>query len=595
MSVFAAVVRRLFVVSAILLVAACGGGGGATSGDSFLLSRDTITFGERINSGNAPAPQTFDVIPNEANAPRPTFSVSGSAIESFVSYTYNASNHIVATVTPVNPNNLGVGTHTAIVRVDNGRLVRNVNVTYTVSNFGTPGTSSGSLDGTFGSGGAVVFSNSWQGAGRAITTDSNGRIVVAGNLLTSPGISNGILLWRYNPDGTLDTTFGDNPGGGVRIGWTSDNIGNSGSYSNHYVEALAIDSSARILVTGHMSDCCANRGYMVVLRYTSQGVLDTTFANSGRAIIGYPGSGDGYVYASDMALDSTGRIFITGSISAAGTSQMALWRLTSTGTVDVTFGGDYNSNSIPDGYVKYSGAAYASSFDQGFAIKIDTNSKILIGATSGDPYTYQDMVVWRLNTDGSLDTTFGVDYNSDSVPDGFYKHHGTTATVSFDSPSALMLDSSNRIIAAGSSYNSTTRYDMVVWRLTANGTLDTSFGGNYDGIAGSDGYFKYDRAGSDEYASSVAVDSSGRIVVAGASTSATDSDVTIWRLTSNGILDAAFASNGISIFDTPTAYSPDNDRISSMTIDSTGRILATGSSLIGGSTTERMTLFRFLP
>lgn len=139
---------------------------------------------------------------------------------------------------------------------------------------------------------------------------------------------------------------------------------------------------------------------------------------------------------------------------------------------------------------------------------------------------------------------------------------------------------------------------MVIWRLTSDGdTLDTSWGGDYDGIAGRDGYVRYDRAGGNDAATGVAVDGSNRIIAAGHTSANGDSDVTVWRYTDDtGTLDSTFGNNGVSFADTAPAARTDNDlAFGGITIDGNGKILTTGQSFINGATSVDMTIYRFLP
>jgi len=71
--------------------------------------------------------------------------------------------------------------------------------------------SNGSLDPSFGNQGVVTtpvgFRKGWDSA-RALVIQSDGKIVVTGESLTQPDGQSEIVVARYNPDGSLDATFG---------------------------------------------------------------------------------------------------------------------------------------------------------------------------------------------------------------------------------------------------------------------------------------------------------------------------------------------------------------------------------------------------
>src|SRR5437879_772843 len=124
---------------------------------------------------------------------------------------------------------------------------------------------------------------------------------------------------------------------------------------------------------------------------------------------------------------------------------------------------------------------------------------------------------------GSLDTSFGLTGRV-VTPIGVSGDLG-----------AVALDSSGRIVVAGSTYNGT-NYDVAVVRYTTSGSLDTTFGGG--------GKVTTPMGTSNDEGQAVAIDSSGRIVVAGYSFNGTNKDVAVVRYTASGGLDTTFGSGG---------------------------------------------------
>ena len=86
------------------------------------------------------------------------------------------------------------------------------------------------------------------------------------------------------------------------------------------------------------------------------------------------------------------------------------------------------------------------------------------------------MVIWRYTPDGDLDTTFGTN--------GIVVHDGAAGQAnSIDAGRSLAIDSFGRILVVGVSRNTAGNDDMVIWRYTPDGDLDTTFG-EPDGLPG---------------------------------------------------------------------------------------------------------------
>ncbi|MBF0094465.1 MAG: DUF4347 domain-containing protein, partial [Alphaproteobacteria bacterium] len=187
-------------------------------------------------------------------------------------------------------------------------------------------TTAGALDAGFDTDGQLttIFYESATAVasiGRAVAVQSDGKIVVAGEVSFSGG--NDFALARYNTDGSLDGTFGT--GGKVTTA-----IGSG----NDVIRAMVVDGSGRIVVSGYASNGSDND--FVVARYTSAGVLDASFGTGGK-ITTRIGTGADEAYA--MKLQSDGKILIVGStVNNNGNTDIALARYDSDGQVDRAFG-----------------------------------------------------------------------------------------------------------------------------------------------------------------------------------------------------------------------------------------------------------------
>ncbi len=154
---------------------------------------------------------------------------------------------------------------------------------------------------------------------------------------------------------------------------------------------------------------------------------------------------------------------------------------------------------------------------------------IVAGWINSGMSTLQGTAIWRYNNSGMLDTTFGGDLDpTDSVPDGYTVFNDFEAV-----PTAVAVDQSGRILMAGFTVTAS-GFDMVLFRFTASGALDTTFGRDVspaDGVP--DGFVIYDHDPSvtdNELARAVHVDAFGRILVTGAvDLSGSTSTLAVWR------------------------------------------------------------------
>ena len=131
---------------------------------------------------------------------------------------------------------------------------------------------------------------------------------------------------------------------------------------------------------------------------------------------------------------------------------------------------------------------------------------------------------------------------------GIAIHHNAGGGNGNDNGEAVAIDSNGRIVVAGFSTNANGATVMALWRFTAAGLLATSFNGSgfvtHDGGGGAS-------ASDQAIASSIAFDSSGRILVGGYSIAANVWGMTIWRYNANGSIDTGFGNNGMVRFPAP--------------------------------------------
>ncbi len=330
-------------------------------------------------------------------------------------------------------------------------------------------------------------------------------------------------LWtvvRFSPEGILDTTFGSSSTGYVQEYFG----GNGGSRA----EVVLIQPDGKIVVSGDVSVQKIVQDVPGVARYDANGRLDVSFGTGGRTTVPLGRSLGG---SSDLALQSDGKIVSTGCYLYP--CSMAVFRLNPNGSLDATF----NANTSYAG--RYFYPPYPS-YGEGVVIQtVQTDQgpeeRIVVAGAAPNPATgYRAAALFRLTSRGELDTTFG---DLDSTGSA---HTGVALTAfgpaNIDAYFTLQLDSSNRLVAAGESDAVTGEGGLILARYTRDGSLDTSFA-----TAGT--YMIPAAPGA--YASALQAD--GRILVAG-----TDSGLTVFntlRFLDNGAPDPSFGANGAATVD----------------------------------------------
>ena len=175
----------------------------------------------------------------------------------------------------------------------------------------------GNLDTTFGKGGIVITAIGSSGFAQALVIQPDGKIVAAG----SSGSSSDFTLVRYNPDGTLDATFGT--GGKVTTA-----IGSGG-----WAQALGIQSDDKIVAAGYSVNAGIND--FTLVRYNPNGSLDHNFGTGG---IVTTAIGSHYDSASALVIQSGGKIVAAGGTFNGSIYNFALVRYNANGSLDTTFG-----------------------------------------------------------------------------------------------------------------------------------------------------------------------------------------------------------------------------------------------------------------
>ena len=416
----------------------------------------------------------------------------------------------------------------------------------------------GALDPTFGSGSGYVSTDTgskYDGASVVAVEPWDGKIVVADHPSNAnAGTNYDFILIRYNTDGSLDTSFGS---GGIV---TTDFNGGNDSIGAGLRHDQSQDrrGGQRNRFQGKGSRATDRRRPLQCRR------LARHHLRQGRRGVG-PGL-DGLPVQRELRerrrADPSGRLVIAGSY--VGQKRFggfnyanALVRFNPNGSLDTTFG---NGGTVvgPIGSYTYDGWQALHLTPSGNDYKIDVAGKD--GGIDG--------TLAQFNSNGSRDTTFGTGGSVALAGGGAHLHFV---------PDGGLIATSNVSTSPSSPLIRVTRYAPNGVELFDN-TVDLSW------LLPPDVTFS-----TIEEPSAVAVDSSGRIVIAGTimytgSTSTTRHDAMLLRLDSSGNLDTSFGNNGVVISD----FGPYDDEFSSVAIAADGSIIAAGDVDNGDGTYDSL-------
>jgi uncharacterized delta-60 repeat protein len=382
-------------------------------------------------------------------------------------------------------------------------------------NGGGPRGHSGSLDPSFAGDGATWAYVPWYNGGpfvqsvaEAVAVDAAGKIIVAIDGTTDSGSQRGIAIVRYNSDGTLDMTFGSNglalagpgevsamaiqPDGRIVVAGSGFSVARfmadgspdasfgSGGQVSTLVRGLSYDlalqEDGRIVLGGYVEPVQGGGGFIALVRYNSDGSLDTSFGSSGVVLSDLQGQ------ARAVTVQPDGRILTAGF-------SFQVVRFNADGTIDTGFGSE-GQISLPFGDYGWDSQAQD--------ILVQPDDKIVV---AGGAWTTYDFAIARLNPDGSLDSGFG--------------HDGMVTTDfngGFDSIMALVLQPDGKLVAAGYGGPSHRLPDddhFALARYQPDGALDRTFGKGGKAMAEIDGPVYAD------FARALALQPDGRLVAAG--------------------------------------------------------------------------------
>lgn len=209
------------------------------------------------------------------------------------------------------------------------------------------------------------------------------------------------------------------------------------------------------------------------------------------------------------------------------------------------------SGSLDSTFAGTGAVALGSGSENGLGVVVQPDRNIVIAGSTGAGLQ-SNFLLARFQTDGVLNPAFG---NQGVVNTDFY-HQADEAT-------AVALESDGNIVAVGN-VQTATNIQFGIARYLPSGALDISFGNL--------GRVSFGIGTSNSGATAVAIDQSGNLVIAGYAFSGTTQVFALARVLANGTVDNGFGSSGLTI----TSVGSGNAYLTSVNIDGSGRILATG-------------------
>lgn len=432
----------------------------------------------------------------------------------------------------------------------------------------------GDLDTSFSGDGTAAFSRGrldLESAGIVPLVQADGKIVLVGNAAST---ASQIALSRIRPDGTLDRGFGDQ--GHVFVG--------AGLFS---IVTGATMQGDRIVVVGGTQAVGGASADTFVARFLSDGRPDTSFGPNGVRILDI----GGVDYASSVVAASDGEVLVAGS---SGTDAFVA-RVTDAGALDASFGvagvrrvatGQPDVSEIrPDIAITPSGAAVIVFTDLGLAptpvtrlVRV-TSTGALDLSFGGTGEVFQDVSIddefgkqvlvagartfavtelegdaWitAFEPDGDVDVTWGVS-GKRLVP-----LSGAESVVT-----GAALDPAGRIVIAALAIDGEARRWQLV-RVLATGSLDATFAG--------DGSFDREVA-EGTGPSGVAAEAAGYVLLG-----SEDMRFAVIRLTDAGLPLPGFGAEG---FRKVTVSDSTATRVRDVTVDPDGRTLALAQTTVG--------------
>ena len=386
----------------------------------------------------------------------------------------------------------------------------------------------GQLDPAFNGGGQLSLGIGFDDVATTLIQQSDGKLVAAG--YSNNGSNDDFALVRYNSNGSLDATFNATGVLTADIGGSTDRIQSviqqsdgklvavgqaiNGAYadfaimrlSNNGTQDVSFGNGGTVLTNfatlTNLSDVAtsviqqidgklvvagiSNDGVdydFVVARYNSNGSLDTTFDGDGKVRTDITTQNEHFA---SVIQQPDGKLVVAGYATVAGSSNYALVavRYNSNGSLDTTFDGDGKVTIDVD-----------TSYDTAYQVIRQSDGKLVLAGYTLVAGATNTLLV-RLNSDGSLDTTFDGD--------------GVLITIfsaGNDQFNSVLQQADGKLLATGYACFGFGGCYVLLARYNSDGSLDATFDG--------DGVLVTDMAGSEDVGNALIQQIDGKYVVAG--------------------------------------------------------------------------------
>ncbi len=396
--------------------------------------------------------------------------------------------------------------------------------------------SNGSVDLTFDGDGRTLApfdANDNSYIVNSVSQQADGKLVVNTQTLDAGpfGIGGDFLTRRYNSDGTVDLSFGNN-------GQVITSILQGGS---HIPKCNIVQDDSKILVAGYSSFADLN-----VLRYNSNGTLDNSFNEDGITSEKVESSNDN---GRILVKENNGKLLLIGTkknriINTLGSSDIAIAKYNQDGSLDDSFGVHGKSTLILDQQVNTPKKA-----------ALQPDGKILVlNEFSNFASSNNGQEVVRFNSDGSLDSSFGINGKV------------SISTSSFSSLSALHVREDGGFFVINHGYSpidNSEPFALYITSFSSDGSVNTNFGNG--GTAYQEGLFV---SGVDP---EIAVQPDGKIIISTYSQGSIGGfGFALFRFNSDGTIDASFENEVLTINASSAPFT--------VFLEPDGKILVAGSN-----------------
>lgn len=399
------------------------------------------------------------------------------------------------------------------------------------------------LDPTFGGTGVVRqrFAPGDWGSATRVAVRADGKIVVAGVAYGPTGGDQDQMVSRFNPDGTLDTSFGN--GGFVTTDYSA--------FGDDIVRDLALLPDGGIVTVGAAD--WDDDDDSTVTKYLENGTLDDTFSGDGMLRFDADLSGADIDSADRVAVAADGKIFVAGTALRGSDDDVYVRKLNTDGNPDPTF----NSGNV---IFWHFGNLVATSDDVAAGLILRPGGGVLIAARFDSGASTTNAALAAADSEGAPDTTFGPAGSS-------YQLYGTAETSAIPNDLIALPDGNFALLFTDTSA-AEAKAGIAYW-FPEGTALNGGFGVS--------GRFKIASASATTSLrplSFVQLPDGGFLIGGYTTGAAANRDLFFARATANGQPNAAFGAGGLREIDTGVTTEAVND----VALQDGGKFLGVGSA-----------------